>query len=881
MPKHHPPKWADKFLEWYCKPELLEEIQGDAHELFYKRIDTKGVKNARQRFTWDVLRSFRLSTIRHFNFKISPVMLKSNVRIAFRQLLKQKLFSAIKIGGFALGIAACLLIALFIRDELSYDRHYANVDRIYRVVQHYNDNGNLLKGVAFPAPFSKTLITDYPEFELAGRLNTSELFGAGSHQVRVEGKTQNSYEEGFVYVDEELLEILEIPMVAGTLKSALSEPNSIVISKSKADKFFPNEDPIGKNLIVDNNQNQSFVVGGVISDFPKNSHLHFDFLMTMSGREFWPGEQNYWRASNYSTYVRLRPGTDVATLEQKLADILKKYIIPAAREAGNVDADKFLERVSFVLQPVADIHLRSEGIQDRMQHGDIRFVWLFGAIAAFILLIAGINFINLSTAKSANRAKEVGLRKVVGSFRSQLVNQFLTESTLFSLFSFVLGMLLAWLLIPYFNHLAGKELVFPWQEWWFLPVLLVAAVAMGLLAGIYPSFYLSGFRPIEVLKGHLSRGSKTAGMRNVLVVFQFTTSIVLIIGTFIIYRQMNFILNRKVGFDKEQVVILHGANTMGGQVQTFKRELLQLPEVVSATVSDYLPIAGTKRNGNGFFKEGKTQEDSPVYGQMWRVDHDYIKTMGMKIVAGRDFSLEMPTDSQAVIINQKMVKELNLDNPIGQRITNTGDVREVIGVVEDFNFESMKDTIRALCLAIGNQPARVSVKVNGTDMAGFIQGATGVWEQFAANQPIRYTFLDDDFAMMYADVQRMGRIFTSFAILAIIIACLGLFALSAFMAEQRSKEMSIRKVLGASVSSLFRLLTQDFLLLVLIALGIAIPLGWYLMRQWLQDYEYRTPIGWDVFLIAGVIAVLIAIVTISSQALKAALNNPIASLNQE
>jgi putative ABC transport system permease protein len=370
-------------------------------------------------------------------------------------------------------------------------------------------------------------------------------------------------------------------------------------------------------------------------------------------------------------------------------------------------------------------------------------------------------------------------------------------------------------------------------------------------------------------------------MRSVLVIFQFTSSIVLIIGTFIIYQQMNFILSKKVGFDKEQVLLIQGANTMGEQLPTFKNELLKLSDVKNVSVSDYLPITGTKRNQNGFWKEGNTKEDASVGAQIWRVDHDYVKTMGMNIVEGRDFKIEMASDSQAVVINQAMAKELGLDDPIDQRITNGGSIWQVIGVIEDFHFETLKEDIRPLCLVIGNSSLVVSVKVNTTDMRGLLESVTSVWNQFSPNQAIRYTFLDESFALMYADVQRMGRIFTSFAVLAIIVACLGLFALSAFMVEQRIKEISIRLVLGASLNNIFRLLTQNFLMLVFISFVIAIPLAWYMMQQWLEDYEYKIQIGWEVFVLAGVMAVLIAILTISYQSIRAALMNPVDNLRAE
>lgn len=877
-----PPRWADRFLEWYCRPELLEEIQGDAYELFDKRRKDLGSEVARRRFAWDVLRSFRLSTIKHFNPNLSPMLLKNNFKIAWRQLLKQKMYSVIKIGGFALGVAACLLIALYIKDELSYDKHYPDTAQIYRLLGTRTAEGKTERGVHFPAPLAKALVEDYPEVEAAGRFLASPLFGARSTEVRPEERRENTHEEGFIFADQALLEILQVEMVYGELEHALDQPNTIVISKSKSEQYFPNQDPVGENLILNNDLSRPYKIGGVMEDLPTNSHLHqFDFWRTMEGQEFWEGEQNFWRASNYHTYIKVQPGTDVMELDEKLMGIVEKYVIPDEIAQGNLAIREELEGIGFDLQPIADIHLTSNGVRDRLSHGDVRFVWLFGGIAVFILLIATINFINLSTAKSANRAKEVGLRKVVGSFRSNLINQFLTESILFSLMSFVLGTLLAWGLLPFFNELASKTLTFPWTAWTLYPILLAAAIGVGLLAGLYPAIYLSAFKPINVLKGAISMGSKSSRMRSGLVIFQFTTSIILIIGTAVIHRQMDFILNKEIGFDKDQVLLIQGANTLDDKVATFKQDLQNMPMIKQVSVSDYLPITGTKRNGNGFWKEGKVNEEQPVSGQMWRIDHDYVKTMGMKIVAGRDFSIEMPTDSQGVLVNQEMVDRLQLENPIGQRITNSGASWPIIGVVENFHFESLKSEIGPLCMSIGNSANIISAKINSSDMSTLLAEVTASWDQFAPHQPIRYTFLDQSYAYMYADVQRMERIFSSFAILAIIVACLGLFALSAFMAEQRSKEIGIRKVLGASVNSLIQLLTSHFLFLVLISFIMAIPIAWYMMNQWLADYAYPTPISWMDFLLSGLLAILIAVFTISFQAIRAARGNPIEAIRTE
>lgn len=811
-------------------------------------------------------------------------MIVHYLRIAFRNMSKQRMYAFIKVGGFAIGIAACLLIALLLRDELSYDTQYENAANIFRVVGAYNDKGKLEKGPSFPAPFAKAMKNDLPEVEKAGRLMPSNLFyGAGSNQLRRDDDPNNTYEEGFCYADQEILDIFQLPMAYGDRAKALTEPNTMVITKRKAEKYFPGQNPVGRLMFLNNNKEKPYKIGGVIADWPSTSHLHYDFLLTLTGKSLWDGEQTWWMSSNYSTYLQLKAGTNIKQFEKKaLTTVVEKHYLPALKASGQVNAEQEVKKFGLLMQPIKDIHLKSYDMWDWEPRGDIRFVWLFAAIACFILIIACINFLNLSTARSANRAKEVGLRKVIGSQRSDLIKQFLTESILYSVFAFVLGFILAWASLPYFNKMAAKSLSVPINEWWMLPLFLAAALFIGLLAGLYPSFYLSAFKPIQVLKGQLSRGSKNSGLRSTLVVFQFTTTVVLLIGTLVIYRQMQYILTTKTGFDKDQVVMLQGANTLKNeQAASLKSELLKLPQVKNVSISGYLPVAGTKRDGNPFWKEGKTKEEVYIGGQKWRVDDSYIPTFGMKIIAGRNFSSQMPTDSQAAIINKTMADKLGYKDPLGKMITNGWEHFTVIGVVEDFNFESMKHKVEPLCMVLGGSNDIISVKVNAADMKHTMAAITGVWKSFATNQPIRYVFLDESFARMYADVERTGLIFTSFSVLAIIVACLGLFALAAFMAEQRSKEISIRKVLGASASGLFLLLTNNFLKLVLISLAIAAPLGWLLMQKWLQDYEYRISITWDVFVISGIVVLFIALATICYQAVKAAVANPVKSLRTD
>jgi putative ABC transport system permease protein len=878
-----PPKLARRLLISFLRNDLVEEVEGDLEEKFSATLKTRSLFRARLNYWFQVinyLRPFALQKTK-LPFLIHAAMLESYFKIGWRNMIKQRMYSSIKVGGFALGIAACFLIALFIQTELSYDKHLPKGNRIYRVVECYNNKGNMQKGVHLAAPAGPVFKQDYPEVVDFARINPVELFGAGNNDIRKDGQTENTYESGFVYADPSILAMFDLPMIYGNAATALSEPNSIVLTKRKADKYFQGEDPVGKIMIVNNDEKNPYKVGGIIADPLPNTHFQYDFLITLSGREFGKGEQTNWLQSNYPTYLLVAPGTDPHALERKFSKLGEKYFLPRLLEIGFPNAKEEIKNLSYQLQPVTDIYLNQVDVGDGLNHGDVRFVWLSGAVAAFILLLACINFVNLSTAKSANRAKEVGLRKVVGSVRSSIVNQFLTESVLFSFFAFVVGVLMAWALLPFFNQLVGKTILFPWTAWWFAPIIFSGAIVIGIFAGIYPSLYLSGFRPIEVLKGNVARGSRSGSMRSMLVVFQFTTSIVLIIGTFVVYRQMNFILQTKVGFDKEQVILIQGTNLLGGKIKTFKNELLTVRDVKSATMSDYLPIRGTKRNTNSFWNFGRNKIDPPTGAQFWRVDNDYIKTLGMKIVDGRDFSADMVSDSTAAIINQTMAKKLALKEPIGKQITNFRNWT-VVGVVADFNFESLKQEVEPLCMTLGGgTPSIISVKVQTKDVANVVEGVSKTWKTFAPQQPIRYTFLDESYARMYEDVERMGKIFTTFAVLAIIVACLGLFGLSSFMVEQRSKEISIRLVLGATLNSIFTLLTRNFVKLVFVSFVIAAPLAWYLMDLWLQDFVYRTDISIDVFVYAASIALSIAVFTISFQSIRAGMVKAVNGLRSE
>ncbi len=811
-------------------------------------------------------------------------MIKNYFKIAFRNLLKNKGFSFINIFGLSVGVAACILISIYILHESSYDKHVSNSENIYRMTIDYIDGDRVDSGLHFSANTAPTLLTDFEEVKNSGRLMPNGLFwGAGSNEIRFNGEDIQHYEEGFTYADQSIIDIMDIKMIYGEAKTALSTPNTIVISETIANKHFKNQNPIGRSIYLNGNNERPFKINGVMQDFKSNSHLDYDFLITLEGEEFGRGEQTRWWQNNYFTYVVLKPNTDVKVFEQKMSTtLIEKYMKPAYKSVGFAGWETLDKGMKMNLLPLTDINLYSAHIDfESSSRNDIKIIWIFGIVALFILIIASINFVNLSTAKSANRAKEVGLRKVVGSTRTQLIGQFLAESILISLIAFIVGIALAALFMPLFRTMSGINLIFPWSSFGFIPVVFAASIIVGVLAGLYPSFYLSNFNPINVLKGKLSSGSKSGGLRSGLVVFQFTVSIILIVGTLIVNQQMNFILNSKVGFDKDQVVQIYSTNILNDRVETFKEELKALPGVSNVTISDYLPIEGTKRNGNSFVNEGKEGIDETVPGQAWVIDDDYLETMGMNLVDGRNFIEGRASDEQAVIINQAMVKALRIEAPVGKRVSRFGQLYEIIGVVEDFNFSTMKRTIDPLCFFQGISPTITSVKMNAADVSGVLSAMETKWKEFVPNMAFRYEFMDASFAKMYDNVSRIKVIFTAFAILAILVACLGLLALSAYMVEQRNKEMSIRKVLGASIQTIFKLLTKNFLTLILLALVVAIPIAYYLMHTWLQDYEYRIEMSWTVFLFAGITVMIIALCTISYHAIKSALINPAKVLRSE
>ena len=819
----------------------------------------------------------------------TKIMLRNYFKIALRNLSRHKFYSFINVVGLAVGLACCLVITFFVMDELSYDDHHKNRDRIYRVTSHGLYGGNEYHFPVAPAPLGPAVITDLPEVETAVRFRDR-----GSFLVTTPQMSESFKEHRLIFSDKDLFKIFSIPVLNGNPETALRDPMSLAISKSMASKYFGDEDPIGKTMILDGNQ--EYHVTAVYEDMPTSGHLQFDFVMSMASLE--ESRNTEWLSNNFFTYVLVRAGTEQDEFYKKLNAMAAQYIEPQLISFIGKTLKEFEaggNKVEFQVQPLDQIYLHSEFIFDIGATGDITYVYMFSAIAIFILVIACINFMNLSTARSSNRAKEVGVRKVLGSFRSHLIRQFLTETILLCIIAFALAIALASVALPFFNNLAGKSMVMPLNSFMFYGIILCCALFLGVLAGLYPAFFLSAFKPINVLKGKLALGTGSSFIRSGLVVFQFFISILLIIATATVYRQLNYIQNKKLGFNKEQVLLINDAYMLGTKTTAFKEELAQLPKVSSVSMSGYLPVHGYNRSDMSFWKQGlEPTEDNLVNMQIWNVDEDYITTFGMELVQGRNFNEDLASDSNAVILNEAAYKAYGLkeeeenviqtfvfDETNGSALPDQFETYRVIGVVKDFHFESMKESIDRLGLRLKRSASTISIKFDSKDIRSVISSAEDTWKKFAPELPFNYSFLDTDFGKMYRAEQRLASVFTVFAALAVFIGCLGLFALAAFMAEQRTKEIGIRKVLGASVGKIVFMLSKEFSKLIIIAFITAAPIAWWVSSTWLDNYSYKVEIGIGLYLLAGTIALLIALLTVGYHSVKAAQANPVDSLRSE
>ena len=807
-------------------------------------------------------------------------MLKNYIKIAIRNLWKHKGFSAINIFGLAVGIATCLVIMVFVIDELSYDKYNKKADRIYRVDGDIQFGGNHYILAVVPDPMGPTLKKDYPQVEQYVRFRDNGGF-------RVKKGNENVQENKVIRVDSTLFDVFTLPLLSGDTKRALVDPNTVVITEKVAEKYFNSTDVVGKTFIV--NDTENYKITGVLKNIPTQSHFNYDFFVSMSSSE--ESRKNNWLSNNFNTYILLKEGQDARPFDGKLNEVVNKYLSVQVKQLLNISMSDFEKSGNFdrySLTPLTQIHLHSDKVGELGANANMQYVYIFSAIAIFILLIACINFMNLSTASSSGRSKEVGVRKVLGSQKNNLVFQFLTESLLISCIALLLAIVFAALMLPYFNQLSGKQIQLGlFSRMWLLPTLLLIALIVGLLAGSYPAFYLSSFQPIAVLKGKLTRGFKSGWLRSSLVIFQFAISIVLIVGTVVIYNQLNFIQNKKLGFDREHVLVIKNTYSLGNQAKSFKNELLNINGVQSVAMTGFLPT-GDYRNDSPLFPDASLDQKKAVAMQNWDVDENYIPTLKIEIASGRNFSSQMPTDSSAIIINESAAKLLNFDDPLNKTLYYITSLKNkstrayhIVGVIKDFNFNSLRQQVTPLALFYAEEKGSVAIRFKTANIPHLITDVENKWKSIVANQPFDYSFMDDDFNNIYKGEQRIGKIAMIFSILAIFIACLGLFGLVTYAAEQRTKEIGIRKVLGATVTNIVGMLSKDFLKLVLIAFVIAAPLAWWAMHSWLQDFAYRINISWWIFMIAAIVTMLIALVTISFKAIRAALSNPVKSLRTE
>jgi putative ABC transport system permease protein len=809
-------------------------------------------------------------------------MIKNYFKIAWRNLVKNKVFSFINITGLAIGLSCFLLIALYVIDELSYDRFYPNAERIYRINSDLRFGGSEMNLTQTSDMMGALLKKDYPQVEEYTRLYTS----TGNKLIKKDNQFIN--EPRVANADSTFFSIFKLPAIAGDLKTCLDEPNTVVINESSAKKYFGSTNVLGKTIETNDTKNNIYEITAVIKDIPQNSHLNFDFIFSMKNVDYKWGQLT---SHNFHTYLLLKPGTDYKAFEKKFDEYTIRYVLPEARQYMHVNSMEEFQRAGnklhYSLIPLTEIHLYSKQNFEITPPGNIQYVYVFCAIALFILLIACINFMNLTTARSAKRAKEVGIRKVLGTERRDLIKQFLFESTIVAFLSLIIAIVLATIVMPLFNDIAGKSMtVSKLFSPAILPLVLILPVVVGFLAGSYPAFFLSAFRPIEVLKGKLKTGTRTVSLRSFLVVFQFATSIILIIGTIVIYRQLHFIQTKDIGYDKEQVLIIDNSYALKDNVDAYKNSILQQAGVVSATVSSFLPVSKSSRSDNTYSKDPVSNSENSLDMQSWRIDYDYFKTIGIHLLSGRDFSRDFGGDSTTVIINESTAQALGYADPLGKKIYSLGDPEHaksfiIIGVVKNFNFESLHQKVGPLAFFLRKNPFTISIKVTAANIPSIIKRAEANWKAMAPGMPFSYRFLSDSFNEMYSAEQRVGKIAMIFSVLAIFIACLGLFGLATFIAEQRSKEIGIRKVLGASVQGIVQMLSRDFVKLVTISFIISAPIAWIIMNNWLQDFAYRIDMSWWIFAFAGLTALLIALLTVSFHAIKAAIANPVKSLRTE
>jgi len=800
-------------------------------------------------------------------------MFKNNFKIAIRNILKHKGFSFINITGLAIGIACSILMFLFVRFELSYDTFHEKSDRIYRfAVRAMIGDTKINQTFSSSATFKKVL-EDFPEVETGVK-----FLRQGQVPVTLEGKTFN--ENNIYAVDSTFFDVFTFPLIHGDAATALVEPNTMVVTEEMAVKYFGKTDVVGQLLEVRISANSDavpFKITGVSENVPPNSHFKYNILLST---ESFPSRINNtgWTSNNFISYYVLKPGVSYEGLNEKLKDFTRKYM-------GGDRFDEWVAQGNWwenFLQPLTSIHLTSDLNGEFETNGNETYVYMFLIISIIVLLIACINFMNLSTAKSSLRAREVGLRKVVGSDKQRLIRQFLSESVILSFIALAVGVLLVELLLPEYRNLIGRPVELNYfNNLIVIPALIVLGIFVGVVSGSYPAFILSSFNPVAVLKS--KSGDKKSGswIRNGLIVFQFSISIFLIVGTAVVYQQLQHMQNIKLGFEKEQVLVVRNPGSLGSAVNTFKEELRSIGGITSVSGSTGLP--GRSFSNQGF---GSVSVEANFTLNLYVCDHEYLNTLKLELAEGRFFSKEFASDSSAVILNKNAVELLGWDDPIGKTLSNSREDPErftVIGVIDDYHYESLHQDIRPMALFLTGgiynwSQSLISIRISTNNVSGIIGNIERIWDRVAPGMPFEYSFLEEDYNNLYVNEQQTSKLFTIFSFLAIFIACLGLFGLASFVAERKTKEIGIRKVLGATIPGIVCRLSLIFGKWVLLANIIAWPLAYYAMDGWLEDFAYRIDIGVGIFLLAGLVALIIALATVSYQSFKAAIANPVEAI---
>ena len=893
-PNFRPPGWADRFLTWFCDARVLETLQGDLHELYGQRRKKSGKLIADFNFALDVIdvcRPFAMKRKSRSTYLNNNLMFKNHLKIAWRNLISQPFFTLLNTAGLAIGMAGGLLIAMFIYDELSFDKMFADSDRIYRLNIDMRTGGETSYYASVSGPLAATIKQDCPHVEMVTRFRTMR-----STLLRKSEIDENVKESHVTAVDSTFFDMFGLELLAGDTRTALKEPNTLILTKTAAEKHFSVNNALGQRLLLNNTE--IYTVTGVIDDFPKSSFLR-NHQVLVSLESFDDAHSEAWNNFKFPTFVKLNPRATADNLQDFLNTVKEKYVIPWAMtfvpglslERARADDEKTGNFMKFGHIALQDIHLHSGDRQGEFSpNSDVQHIYILSLIGCFLILLACINFMNLSTAYALRRAREVGIRKTLGANKYGLIRQFLTESGLISVISLAMAILMAHSIMPFFNDLSGKAMVIPFSNPVFWLLIVVFTTLLSLLSGSYPAFFMSNFIPVKVLKGSGPGSVGGGNIRNALVVFQFTISVFLMIGTLVIFQQLRYIQTKDLGFQKDQVLVVDDVYAAGNQLQTFKQQVLQLGGVAQASLSSYLPTPSA-RSAITYFVQGSFEGENAAIFAHWKIDYDYLSTLDLEIVAGRDFNERFYTDSSGVILNESAVSMLGLqpEDVIGLKLTSDFHRQDkenmkfmtVIGVVKNFHFESLRNNIGALSMVLGGAANRMIVKLNPGDFSYVIKAIEKKWKAVAPHQPFNYYFMDTSFNSTYEAEQRLGRIFVIFTILSVFIACLGLFGLAAFNAGKRIKEIGIRKVLGASTRQITAGLSLDFLKLVSIAVFISLPLGWYVMNKWLEDFSYRVEIGWWVFAAAAVLAIVIAIITVSFQCIKAAMTSPVKSLRSE